>query len=112
VQGAYPGNQSHAALWLPDSFPGHYAPRMIEHDFDYQGWIERQADRRMAEDGRRRLDRPLEASFPDRAMIKTSVRSAWDDEGTPEIVWFSLFTRDGAEYRAERRVLVPEDLQS
>src|SRR3979490_2694452 len=50
-----------------------------------------------------------QASFADRAMIKTSVRSAWDDEGTPEVVWFSLFTRDGAEYRAERRVLVPEN---
>jgi len=85
---------------------------MSEHDFDYQGWIEDQADSRVAEDGPQRRDRPLEASFPDPGMVKTSLSSAWDDDGTPEIVWFSLFTRDGAEYRAERRVLVPGDLQS
>jgi hypothetical protein len=84
---------------------------MNECDFDYQGWIEDQADRRAVEDGPQRLDRPLEASFPDPEMVKTSVSSAWDDEGTPEVVWFSLFTRDGAEHRAERRVLVPEDSQ-
>lgn len=84
---------------------------MKEHDFDFQGWIEQQADQRMAEDGPQRLDRPLEVSFPDQAMIKTSVSSAWDSNGAPEVVWFSLFTRDDAEYRAERRVLVPGDSQ-
>jgi hypothetical protein len=82
---------------------------MHEHDFDYQGWIEQQADERMAGGGQHRLDRPLEARFPDPAMVKTSVSSAWDANGEPEVAWFSLFTRDGADYRAERRVLVPGD---
>jgi hypothetical protein len=46
---------------------------MHEHDFDYQGWIEQQADQRIAEGGQHRLDRPLEARFPDPAMVKTPI---------------------------------------
>jgi hypothetical protein len=72
----------------------------------YQAWIESEADQRVAETGPLRLDRPLESGFI--GVIRTSVSSSWDNAGNTEVVWFSAFTRDGAEYRAERRVLDPD----
>jgi hypothetical protein len=49
------GNQSQCVLSPPPPSPGYYSPRMSEHDFDYQGWIEDQADRRVPEDARSAL---------------------------------------------------------